>query len=226
MKHLLFVEDDAFLRNIINSHLLNIGYHVDMAINLQSAKNMYANHVYDMILLDITLPDGNGFDWAKELLAVPNRIPILFLTSHTSTSDVKLGFELGASDYLKKPFDMEEMAVRIKHILKDFNTGAGQERRIGDYIYNPATHLLSLRGVSCHLGQLQGVVLNELSATIGQVVIKDELLQKYWGEANYFTSKNLDSVIVKLRQHFKEDARIRIAALKRRGYQLMVTDEL
>lgn len=224
MKHLLFVEDDAFLRNIINAHLLKQGYHVDMAINLQTAKNKYANHVYDMILLDVTLPDGNGFDWAKELLSVPNKIPILFLTSHTATSDVKLGFELGGSDYLKKPFDIDEMTIRIKHILKDFNTGAGQERRIGDYIYNPTTHLLSLKGVSSHLGQLQGVVLNELSTTIGHVVIKEELLEKYWGEANYFTSKNLDSVIVKLRQHLKEDSRIRIAALKRRGYQLMVID--
>jgi DNA-binding winged helix-turn-helix (wHTH) protein len=75
-----------------------------------------------------------------------------------------------------------------------------------------------------HLGQLQGVVLNELSACIGNVVTKDELLVKYWGESNYFTSRNLDSVIVKLRTQFKQDPRVFFMALKRKGYQLLIHD--
>jgi len=203
MRHLLIVEDDPFLRNITNEHLLGMGYHVEMAINLQMAKEVYQNNIFDMILLDLTLPDGNGFDWAKELSKNPSKPPIIFLTSHTDITDVKKGFELGGSDYIKKPFDMEELTIRIKHILKDFNTGSGQE---------------------IHLGQLQGAVLNELSEQIGKVVSKEFLLNKYWGEANYFTSRNLDSAIVKLRAQFKNDTRVLIAALKRKGYQLLIHD--
>lgn len=225
MRHLLLVEDDSFLRNFTYDHLTSIGYHVEMAINLKMAKQMYEEQRFDLILLDITLPDGNGFAWAKELASNSNKPPIIFLTSHTDVSDVKKGFELGGSDYLKKPFEMDELTVRVKYILKDFNTGSGQERVIGEYTYNPTSHLLTHEGVSTHLGQLQGAVLNELSATIGEVVAKELLLIKYWGESNYFTSRNLDSVIIKLRKQFSKDSRIHFAAMKRKGYQLLIHDK-
>jgi len=226
MRHLLLVEDDPFMRTVTNDYLIRIGFDVKMAINLQMARDLFEEHVFDLILLDLTLPDGDGFDWAKELKRSPSSPPIIFLTSHTDISDVKKGFEMGGADYMKKPIDMEELTLRIKRTLSDFNTGSGQERNIGEYRYNPASHVLTYRGESALLGQMQGVVLDELSICIGKVVTKDELLTKYWGEANYFTSRNLDSVIVKLRAHFKNDSRIYFAALKKVGYRLLVNDEL
>jgi DNA-binding response OmpR family regulator len=225
MRHLLLVEDDPFLRNITNDHLIKMGYQVEMAINLQMARELFQKDLFDLILLDLTLPDGNGFDWAKVLSKEPTRPPIIFLTSHTDITDVKRGFELGGSDYIKKPFDMEELGVRIKHILQDFNTGSGQEIHIGEYQYNPTSQLLTYKGTSSHLGQMQGDVLNELSDQIGKIISKEYLLIKYWGEANYFTSRNLDSVVVKLRAHFKNDNRIHFTALKRKGYQLLIHDK-
>lgn len=226
MRHLLVVEDDAFLRNFTNDHLVGIGYEVKMAINLQMARALYQTNVFDLILLDLTLPDGDGFDWAKEITRTPSCPPIIFLTSHTDITDVKKGFELGGADYMKKPIDMEELTLRIKRTLSDFNTGSGLERQIGEYLYNPASHVLTYKGHSTLLGQMQGAVLDELSVCIGQVVSKDELLTKYWGEANYFTSRNLDAVVVKLRVQFKNDSRIIFAALKKVGYQLLVNDQL
>ncbi len=225
MRHLLLVEDDPFLRNITSEHLIGIGYDVKMAINLQMARDLFQTHLFDLILLDLTLPDGDGFDWASELTRTPSSPPIIFLTSHTDISDVKKGFELGGADYMKKPVDMEELTLRIKRTLSDFNTGSGLERQIGNYLYNPTSHLLTYKGISKHLGQLQGAVLNDLSAIIGEVISKNELLKRYWGEANYFTSRNLDSVIVKLRTQFKQDHRIFFVALKGRGYQLLIHDK-
>lgn len=225
MRHLLFVEDDSFIRNFITDYLTNIGYHVEMAINLKMAKQLYQDNTFDLILLDLTLPDGDGFDWAIELASDIHKPPIIFLTSHTDISDVKKGFEIGGSDYIKKPFEIEELTVRVKHILKDFNTGSGQERYIGEYMYNPTSLLLTHAGKSTHMGHLQGAVLNELSANIGDIVTKEFLLSKYWGESNYFTSRNLDSVVVKLRSQFKNDPRIHFAALKRKGYQLLIHDK-
>lgn len=224
MRHLLLVEDDPFLRNVTSEHLIRSGYEVKMAINLQMARELFHKHVFDLILLDLTLPDGNGFDWAGELTRTPSKPPIIFLTSHTDISDVKKGFELGGADYMKKPIEMEELTLRIKRTLSDFNTGSGLERQIGEYLYNPTSHLLTYKGTSTHLGQLQGAVLNDLSAHIGNVVSKNELLKKYWGEANYFTSRNLDSVVVKLRTQFKRDSRIFFVALKGQGYKLFLHD--
>lgn len=225
MRHLLLVEDDAFIRTFVNAHLSSIGYHVEMAINLEMAKDKYQKQLFDLILLDLTLPDGNGFDWVKELRKTVSKPPIIYLTSHTHISDVKKGFELGGSDYIKKPFDLEELTVRIKHAMRDFNTGAGQDVQIGEYKYNPTCNLLTYKDTCTHLGQLQGAVLKELSINIGAVVTKEYLLTKHWGEANYFTSRNLDSVIVKLRNHFKNDERVHFIALKRKGYQLLIHDK-
>lgn len=224
MRHLLLVEDDSFIRNFVNAHLVENGYHVDMAINLQMAKDKFQKQDFDLVLLDVSLPDGNGFEWVKELGRMSSKPPIIYLTSHTDISDVKKGFELGGADYIKKPFDLEELTVRIKHAMKDFNTGAGQEIQIGEYRFNPASNILIHKDSCTHLGQLQGSVLKELSLTIGAVKTKEELLTRYWGEANYFTSRNLDSVIVKLRTHFKNDERIHFTALKRKGYQLLIHD--
>ena len=222
MRHLLYVEDDAFLRNITCDQLITEGFEVKPAINLQSARALFQEYQFDLILLDLTLPDGNGFDWAKEITRIPTCPPIIFLTSHTDFSDVKKGFEMGGADYMKKPVDQNELILRIKRTLSDFNTGSGQERQIGEYVYNPTSLVLSYKGKSTLLGQLQGAVLDELSVCIGKVVTKDELLTKYWGEANYFTSRNLDSIIVKLRNQFKNDPRIYFAALKKVGYRLLV----
>jgi len=127
---------------------------------------------------------------------------------------------------MEKPIDLEELNLRIMHVMSDFNTGAGHDRKIGEYLYNPVTFVLSYKGHSNLLGQMQGAVLDELSRSIGQVVTKEELLNKYWGEANYFTSRNLDSVIVKLRVQFKKDSRIHFSSLKKVGYQLLVNDQL
>lgn len=226
MRHLLFVEDDNFFRSLVSEHLIKAGYDLKVAINLETAIAFNQEHVFDLILLDVTLPDGNGFEWAKQLASNPKRPPIIFLTSHSHNSDMRKGFELGGSDYMRKPIDLDELELRIKHVVSDFNTGAGHDRKIGEYLFNPVTFILSHKEHSTLLGQMQGAVLDELSRTIGQVVTKEDILNKYWGEANYFTSRNLDSVIVKLRVQMKKDKRIRFASLKKVGYQLLVNDQL
>lgn len=225
MRHILFIEDDSFHRKMIRNKLITEGYDVKTSINLEFGKELFQEFVFDLILLDVTLPDGNGFDWAKEITRIPSCPPIIFITSHTSTNDVKIGFELGGVDYIKKPINLEELVLRVKRTLRDFNTGSGQDRRIGEYLYNPTSLVLTYKGKSTLLGQLQGAVLDELSVTIGQVVTKEDLLTKYWGEANYFTSRNLDSVIVKLRAQLKNDPRIYFASLKKVGYRLLIHDK-
>jgi DNA-binding response OmpR family regulator len=222
MKHLLLVDDDSITRTITENHLIKVGFDVKTAVNLEMATATFRKQHFDLILLDLTLPDGNGLDWAKEVKRQIKCPPIIFLTSHTDITDIRMGFEMGGADYVKKPFEMEELILRIKHVLNDFNTGSGQERHIGEYVYNPTSHLLKHNGQKHILGRLQGGILDELSIKPGAIVSKEKLLQKYWGDANYFTSCNLDSVIVKLRKHFKEDPSVYFLALKKEGYRLVI----
>lgn len=224
MMNVLYVEDDTVLRTMTECDLRLAGFEVKVAIDLHTARALFSEYPFDIILLDLSLPDGNGFEWAIELKRKGNNIPFIFITSHTHITDIRKGFELGASDYIKKPFDVDELVLRMKRVLNAFGTGSGQERMVGGYLYNPATGELKFKESNIILSHLQNSVLDELSICPGQVVSKETLLRKYWGDYNYFTSRNLDSVIVKLRRQFKDDSRIYFLASKKEGYRLVVMD--
>lgn len=222
MKHILLVEDDYVVGELVKECLTNTGYIVHYAMSIQTAKDMCKSQTMDLKIIDLVLPDGEGFDLAIELQKEIGCTPIVFMTSKTDIEDVRKGFELGCCDYIKKPFNIEELLLRIKRILCDYETNEGQFRQIGQYRYNPTNQTLKYKNECIILGRLQSAVLSELSEKIGVVVQKVDLLDKYWEGANYFTSRNLDSVVVKLRERFKNDMTIHILALKKEGYRLVV----
>jgi len=222
MRHILLVEDDGITGEIVREYLSAAGFIVHFAMTMQAARERIGLQVMDLIILDINLPDGDGFDLAQEICNKSTCPPIVYMTSHTDIEDVRKGFESGGYDYIKKPFVVEELVLRIQHILGDFSTHKGQDRKIGKYFFNPTTQTLQYRNEYVILGRLQSAVLTELSAKIGTVVSKNDLLEKYWEGANYFTSRNLDSVIVKLRDRFKMDPSVHFLALKKEGYRLVL----
>lgn len=222
MRHILLVEDDNIIGEVVFGYLKAEGYHVHFTTTLRDARAEIKLQVMDLIILDITLPDGDGFDLAKELRIEATCPPIVYMSSHVDIENVRKGFESGGTDYIKKPFIMEELGLRIRRILGEFNTISGQERYIGAYRFNPTTQTLQYGNDYIIMGRLQSVVLDELSVRIGAVVLKNELLEKYWDGATYFTSRNLDSVIVKLRERFKMDSTVHFLALKKEGYRLVI----
>lgn len=225
MRQILLVDDDPLFRQIVRDDLIKDGFKIFESANLSFAKKLLSSSGIDLILLDISLPDGNGLDWAEELNRNPSRPPILFLTTSNDLSLVKRGFEVGCEDYIKKPFENAELTMRMRRVFNDFKDISRQDRTIGRYTFNPITHRLTIGETSHVLGRLQAAVLDELSIRPGAVVSKEELLNRYWNEVTYFTSRNLDSVIVKLRAHFKEDSTVHFIALKREGYRLAVFNE-
>jgi DNA-binding response OmpR family regulator len=225
MRKLLLVDDDPLFRKLLLDDLIRAPFIIEEASFLNAAKEFLKTTTFDLILLDICLPDGNGLDWACELNRNPGNPPIIFLTTSNEISTVHKGFEAGCEDYIRKPFDNQELIMRIRRALKDFKDISNQNRYIGNYVFNPISHQLSY-GDSCRvLGRLQAAVLDELSIRPGTVVSKEELLTRYWNEVTYFTSRNLDSIIVKLRALFKEDPNVHFLALKREGYRLAVYDD-
>jgi DNA-binding response OmpR family regulator len=225
MKKILVVEDDYVTGSIIIRELEKAGFSAHLHTSLKTARAFIKNEHINLAMLDITLPDGCGFDLAKELYSDKNCPPIIYITSHTDISDVQKGFENGGADYIKKPFDVEELLLRVRRALNDFNANSGQDRIIGEYNFNPITQRLRHSEESVTLGRLQSVVLEELSNQVGTIISKESLLIKYWGNANYFTSRNLDSVIVKLRLRFKNDSSVRFLALKKEGYRLVISKD-
>jgi len=222
MRHVLLVEDDGVTGIIVSEYLRTEKFIVHLAKTVQDARKMITEHVIDLIILDITLPDGDGFDLASEFRNERTCPPIVFMTSHTDANDIRRGFETGGYDYIKKPFEAKEFIIRIKHVLGDFSNNATKDRQIGEYRFNPTTQTLQYKNEYVILGRLQSAVLRELSTKIGAVVPKKDLLERYWDGVTYFTSRNLDSVIVKLRERFKEDPSIHFLALKKEGYRLVI----
>lgn len=222
MKQILLVEDEYDSAKIMSDYLNAKGYGTFHAPNLKSASNWLKTQSIDLILMDILLRDGNGLDYARLLRRNKINTPLIFMTVCTHINEIKAGFELGCEDYMKKPVDLDEMLLRVKRVLGDMNSAVGYYRKIGKFKFNPVTQCLHYDEDVQNLGNLESSVLNELSAVNGGVVLKNDLLEKYWFGVSYYTSRNLDSVVVKLRKRFHQDANVHILSLKRNGYRLVV----
>lgn len=222
MKKILIVEDDLDTARVSVDFLREKGYETLHASNLKTATMYLETEKIDLILMDILLRDGNGLDYTRIIRKEKIMTPLIFMTVCTHINEIKAGFELGCEDYLKKPVSSDELLLRVKRVLGDMNSAAGFFRRIGKYRFNPLTQCLHLGEDVQTLGTLESSVLNELSAINGETVLKEELLEKYWFGVSVYSSRNLDSTIVKLRKRFKKDPQIHIISLKRCGYRLVV----
>ena len=221
MKKILLVEDDLASGIIIRDLLESEGYSVSCSPTCLDANKYIKYNIPDLVILDVLLPDGNGYDFAREFRKNNQVVPFMFMTSCTEIQDLRIGYELGCEDYIKKPVLTEELLLRVKKVIGDMSNGAGYFRKIGLYRFNPVTQNLYFGEVVQYLGNLESSILEELVSMQGETIYKSDLLKKYWKDITVYTSRNLDSVIVKLRKRFAEDKNIRIISLKKIGYRLV-----
>lgn len=201
--------------------LENEGYSVSCAPTCADANKYFIRNNPDLVLLDVMLPDGNGFDIAKSIKKTNQVLPIIFLTSCTDIQDLRTGFEIGCEDYIKKPAQAEELLLRVRRAIGDFDPGIGFFRKIGLYRFNPITQKLYFGDESQDIGNLESSILDELCSLQGETIYKLYLVNKYWGDSSVYSSRNLDSIIVKLRKRIAKDDNIRIISLKKIGYRLV-----
>lgn len=222
----LFVEDEEDLALIVADTLRGQGYEVSTAADGMAGLERFRSEGADIVVADVMMPKMDGFSMAKEIRKLSQTVPLLFLTAKSTIEDVEAGFEIGANDYLKKPFELRELIVRIKALLRRHHTdrtGRDEDVRfyIGRYIFNVTTQTLSLEGQDIELSHFEARILERLAANIGLTVDASELMIAVWQRDEPSNRNSLHGYIHKLRRALRRDPSISI--INQRGFGYMLT---
>ncbi len=219
----LFVEDEADLTLIVADTLRGLGYDVVIAADGVEGLDKYRSEGADIIVADVMMPRMDGFTMAKGIRKMSPEVPLLFLTAKSTIDDVEEGFEIGANDYLKKPFELRELIVRIKSLLKRYGANRQEDvkYKIGAYTFNVTTQTLSYEDKSTELSHFESKILERLAANIGKTVDASELMIAVWQRDDPSNRNSLHGYIHKLRHALRHDPNISI--INQRGFGYMLT---
>lgn len=222
---LLLAEDEEALGAIVKESLETREFEVALCEDGKVAWQTYQSKTFDVLVLDVMMPGIDGFSLAEKIRKEDATTPIIFLTSRSQTADVVKGFGKGGNDYLKKPFSMEELIVRIKalHNRKSVVNAEKQlEYKIGNYVFSPEKQQLILEGKTQTLTYREALVLEVFAQKPNQLVEKSHILKDIWGNDDFFTGRSLDVFITKLRKKLKDDTSVQFINLRGYGYKLVV----
>lgn len=226
MTKIFYVEDELALGKIVKESLQTRKYEVIMAEDGKSALNIFPETKADICVLDIMLPKMDGYQLAKAIRQIKPEIPIIFLTAKSQVEDVLKGFDSGGNDYLKKPFSLEELIVRIENLLsltKGQKQNGKSEIVFGKFVFHPNKYeLMDPNGETKRLSHKEASILMMLIDKTNQTTERKDILLKLWGDDSYFNSRNLDVYITKLRDLLKSDPDVQIITIKGIGYYFSV----
>jgi DNA-binding response OmpR family regulator len=220
----LYVEDEVFLAKIVSETLQSRGYDVVLENDGGKALDHFTKEKPDVCVLDIMLPNKDGFAIADEIRNRDTQVPIIFLSAKSQTSDVVNGFKTGANDYIRKPFSIEELIVRIENVLRRKTAIAEEteEVQIGAYTFNTKRQTLNHPAEQRKLSYRESELLKLLYENRDKIVERSEILTLLWGSDSFFNSRNLDVYITKLRGYLKHDPFIEIITIKGIGYRFVM----
>jgi len=227
MAKILYVEDEVFLAKIVKESLERNSHEVAHVGDGAQAQNTFIEFNPEICVLDIMLPNYNGYEIAEQIRKINSEIPIIFLTAKSQTEDLVQGFQSGGNDYIKKPFSMEELLVRIENLIhlskgKTNQKNKNEEIQIGSYLFYPLKQQLILKGEIKSLSHKESMILDLLSQNTNSSIDRKDILLKVWGDDSYFNSRNLDVYIRKLRKYLASDEKVEIVTLKGIGYSFIV----
>lgn len=222
--HVLLVEDEKTLSMIIKDTLEEQGFLISIAFNGEEGLRTFYTQKPDVVVADVMMPRMDGFEMVRRIRQTDRTTPVLFLTARSGINDVVEGFELGANDYLKKPFSMQELIIRIKALLHKAFVNKEQVNlfEIGNYLFNAVSQQLSYAGTSQELSHRESEILRRLCEHRNEVVNTQSILLELWGDDSFFNSRSLHVFITKLRHKLSKDERIRIVNVRGIGYKLIV----
>jgi two-component system OmpR family response regulator len=226
-KKILLVEDDPNFGTVLKDYLALNDYNVTHAKDGIEGLIMFKNNDFDLCILDVMMPRKDGFSLAQDIRSSNKEIPIIFLTAKTLKEDVLRGYQVGADDYLNKPFDSEVLLFKIKAILqrKESDTSAEDEQfefEIGNFFFNSKLRHLSVgENEPQKLSPKESKLLKMLALHKNDLMPRELALTKIWRDDNYFTSRSMDVYIAKLRKYLKLDESVEILNIHGEGFRLV-----
>ena len=221
---ILYVEDEIFLGKIVAESLETRGYLVNWLQDGAKVQASFETFHPDICILDVMLPNLNGFEIGTLIRQSNPTLPIIFLTAKDQTEDVLKGFSSGGNDYIRKPFSIEELIVRIENLMTVMlkNWSGDEAIRFGSFGFFPVRMELTSNGNTIRLSHRESELLKVLVRHQNLPVERKYILKEIWGDDSFFNSRNLDVYITRLRKYLREDPRLEIITLKGVGYQFVV----
>jgi DNA-binding response OmpR family regulator len=226
-KKILLVEDDPNFGTVLKDYLALNDYEVTHAKDGLDGLISFKNDDFDICILDVMMPKKDGFSLAKDIRSVNNDIPLIFLTAKSMKEDILKGYQVGADDYLNKPFDSEVLLYKIKAILSRKETDTSNEDnqfefKIGNFDLNSKLRQLSFKGEEPRkLSPKENKLLKLLALYKNDLLPRELALTKIWRDDNYFTSRSMDVYIAKLRKYLKPDENVEIINIHGEGFRLL-----
>lgn len=222
-KHILLVEDDLNFGLILFDRLKDAGFKPHWAKNGKEGLKVYNENEVDLCLIDVMMPEKDGFSLVEDIRKLDRDTPILMLTAKSLIEDKVKGFKAGADDYLTKPFDFQELQLRMESLLKRSKADeqpASNHWSVGNYQFFPDKLLLTLNGETTKLTKRESETLLVLVRHLNQVIEREVILNMVWGNDNYFNGRSLDVFISRLRKYLNKDANVEIQNIHGKGFLL------
>lgn len=227
MNRLLIVEDEANLGQTLRDYWRGKGHQVEWAASVKEAEKAFQNAVgaFDVVLMDINLPDGNGLDLARRWRGLRKDLVLVFLSAMNDPAMRVEGLEIGAEDYVTKPFELKELTLRLERIFsyRQRTAGEPEEMRFGKLIFWPRRfEVQDAQGIIHQWGQKEAAIFQLLFDRRSEVLSRDEIIEEVWGEESFPTNRTVDNYIVKIRKWVESDSNfpIRLTSVRGVGYKL------
>lgn len=224
--NILLAEDDKNLGDILKTYLEAKGYPTKLCVNGEDAYELFCKEQFSFIILDIMLPLKDGFTVAKEIRKTNKKVPILFLTAKSMHDDIMKGFQVGADDYITKPFSMEVLLMRMNAILR--RTAASDKSepqislyRVGNFMFDYQHQLLTINENEQKLTAKEADLLNLLCKNANEVLDRSLALKEIWRDDSYFNARSMDVYITKLRKFLKDDPEVELLNVHGIGFKLV-----
>ncbi len=224
---IMLCEDDENLGMLLREYLEAKGYNVSLCIDGEDGYKTFQEKKFDLCILDVMMPKMDGFTLAYKIREINSEVPFMFLTAKTLKDDVKQGFELGADDYITKPFSMEEVVFRIEAILRRVrgkkNTNMSTYH-IGNFTFDSKKQILTIGDKHTKLTTKESDLLKLLASKQNELLQRDYALRAIWVDNNYFNARSMDVYITKLRKLLKDDPNVELINVHGKGYKLVVPE--
>jgi len=225
-KKILLIEDDPNLGYILQESLELQGFAITRKKDGEAGYAAFVKKKFDICLIDVMLPQKDGFTLAKEIRAIDSDVPLIFLTAKSLKEDRIEGLKIGADDYITKPFSMEELILRIQAVLRriekaNVTQNENKKFKISSYIFDYEKSVLLIEGKQQKLTNKEAELLRLLCLHKGRELAREVALKQIWEEDSFFTARSMDVYISKLRKYLKDDERIEIINIHSKGYKLV-----